>query len=312
MNWKAWIEDYFYFSRKDRIGLYILLFLIAATFLLPHLLSRPPKQFITGMDSAWMATNLHTEPSHRDTAEDFPGTEYRKYYKETPDEPDKMRGELFYFDPNRLTPAEGKRLGLRDRTMQTLQNYLRKGGRFQQPADLKKIYGLHEDEYERLAPYVRFDPLETPALKKESRPPPVEKRSRTITSFDINSSDSIEWIALPGIGERLASRIIHFREHLGGFYAIDQVAETYGLPDSTFQKIKPYLLLQHADIRRLDINRASVEELKAHPYIKWNIANAIVQYRSQHGNFAKPEEIKNIALVDEALYQKLSPYIEIK
>ncbi|NJL77073.1 MAG: helix-hairpin-helix domain-containing protein, partial [Saprospiraceae bacterium] len=37
-----------------------------------------------------------------------------------------------------------------------------------------------------------------------------------------------------------ANRIVKFREALGGFASVEQVAETYQLPDSTFQKIKPF------------------------------------------------------------------------
>ena len=48
-------------------------------------------------------------------------------------------------------------------------------------------------------------------------------------------------VRFPGIGAKLASRIIHFRGKLGGFYQIEQVGETFGLPDSSFQKIKYYL-----------------------------------------------------------------------
>ena len=117
---------------------------------------------------------------------------------------------------------------------------------------------------------------------------------------------------MPGIGSKLAQRIIAFRNKLGGFYSIDQVGETYLLPDSTFQKIKPKLILGSNNFKQININIASIDEMKMHPYLRYNLANAIFQYRQQHGNFNSVEEIKKIMLVTETAYIKISPYLIIK
>ena len=47
-----------------------------------------------------------------------------------------------------------------------------------------------------------------------------------IQSVDINTADTTAFISLPGIGSKLAARIVNFRDKLGGFYSIDQVGET--------------------------------------------------------------------------------------
>ena len=125
---------------------------------------------------------------------------------------------------------------------------------------------------------------------------------------DINDADSIAFIALPGIGPRLASRILNFREKLGGFYSSDQLSEVYGLPDSTFQNIRQYLHLA-GSVKTININTASKDELRVHPYIRWNLANAIVEYRNQHGNFQSLEDLKNISVIDETTYNKLIHYL---
>ena len=128
--------------------------------------------------------------------------------------------------------------------------------------------------------------------------------------IDINEADTAAFIALPGIGPKLASRIVNFRDKLGGFYAVDQVKETYGLPDSTFQKIRPYLQLNGAP-KKLNVNTATKDELNAHPYIRWNLANAIVEYRNRHGNFKSLEELKNIAVMEEAVFDRIVPYLDL-
>ncbi|MBS1936130.1 MAG: helix-hairpin-helix domain-containing protein, partial [Bacteroidetes bacterium] len=223
-----------------------------------------------------------------------------------------VKTTLFYFDPNTASSDQWKKLGLRDKTIRTINNYLSKGGKFRMATDLKKIYGLREEEYQRISPYVQIENV----VEKENKDEPrfttsSHKDFSRISDIDINTTDTSALIALPGIGNKLASRIINFREKLGGFYSVDQVAETYGLPDSTFQKIKPHLKVNDVTVRKININTTDANVLKQHPYIKWNIANAIVQYRLQHGTFKSIEEIQQIAIITQELFRKIAPYLSI-
>ena len=151
---------------------------------------------------------------------------------------------MFYFDPNTLSKEGWQKLGIRDKTIKTIENYLSKGGHFRKPEDLQRVYGLRKNEYERLAPFIKIQPESKEhteknfAAKNSSAENHVPLKSYRSLPVDINSADTSAFIALPGIGSKLAARIINFRDKLGGFYSIDQVRETFGLPDSTFQKIK--------------------------------------------------------------------------
>jgi DNA uptake protein ComE-like DNA-binding protein len=144
--------------------------------------------------------------------------------------------------------------------------------------------------------------------------PAVRKRDTTYTRkrliIDVNSADSITWTSLPGIGPVLASRIIRFRNKLGGFYAISQVRETYGLADTTFVKIQPYLQLNTVSLKNLDINQLDEKSLAQHPYIRYKMARLIVLYRNNNGPFRHAEELLDIPLVDDSIYRKLEPYIK--
>jgi competence ComEA-like helix-hairpin-helix protein len=226
------------------------------------------------------------------------------------------KGKLFYFDPNKISGDGWEKLGLRDKTIQTIQNYLRKGGHFKKPEDLQKVYGLRPEEYERLASYIQIESASVSNNEEELVPGKKLNEDQQVKNFtprysaiEINSADTTAFITLPGIGSKLAARIVNFREKLGGFYSIEQVGETFGLPDSTFQKIKQYLKLENPSLKKININTASIEELKAHPYIKWGIANPIVAYRNEHGNFTKLEDIKKIVVVTDVIYQKIIPYL---
>ena len=89
-------------------------------------------------------------------------------------------------------------------------------------------------------------------------------------------------------------------------------AETYGLPDSTFQKIKPYLKIENAIVRKININTATLEELKNHPYIRYNIATPIISYRNEHGFFLKIEDLKKVMAVTNEIFNKIAPYLTIQ
>jgi competence protein ComEA len=84
------------------------------------------------------------------------------------------------------------------------------------------------------------------------------------------------------------------------------------LPDSTFLKIKPYLIIGDISIKKINLNTADANLLKQHSYIKWNLANAIVQYRLQHGDLKTINELQNIALTTPEVFAKISPYLEIE
>jgi competence protein ComEA len=207
---------------------------------------------------------------------------------------------------------------LRDKTIQTILKYRSKGGRFKTPQDLGKIYGLRPEELNRILPYVKIDKEPTPSINykdddgyKNTTTNYNKTYTVAIKTIDINTSDTTAFISLPGIGSKLASRIINFRNKLGGFYAVEQVAETYGLPDSTFQRIKSFLQLGNSTVYQFSVNTDDAKTLQQHPYIKWNIANAIVQYRQQHGTFKNLDELEQIAIISAEQLKKMKPYLKL-
>ena len=135
---------------------------------------------------------------------------------------------------------------------------------------------------------------------------------KRIQPFDINTGDTTAFIALPGIGSKLALRIVTFRDKLGGFLSVSQIAEVYGLKDSVFQIIKPYLKCDVNGVHKIEINIAARDELKNHPYIRWSIADAIVSYRDQHGPFTSAADFRKIESVDAEALEKMMPYISFK
>lgn len=322
LNWRKTITSYFTFTRKDRIGILLLLTIIVALLFSPRLISYSTGSSTVFADSSWISALRKLEAndsSQRQLAYSGSGEENPasyQYDRTKNNYPGSIPAQLFPFDPNTLSGEGWKKLGLRDKTIQTIRNYTSKGGRFRKPEDLQHIYGLNKREYERLLPYVNIAPTNT--IAKEKSGFLDAGKETTITKYqryavtDINIADTTAFIALPGIGSKLAARIVNFRDKLGGFYSVEQVRETFGLPDSTFQKIKQYLQVTTPVIKKININTATVDELKAHPYIRYLIGNPLVLYRKEHGPYSKPEDIKKVAVVTEAVFAKIAPYLTVE
>jgi len=325
VRWGEFIKDYLTFTRKERIGILTVVSVILLTLFLPDILSNTARNRPIKMDTTWMEAVKRSEIKVQDSLDDnYQKNDNENAYayqydkrKSSYNKTDITKGELFYFDPNTITGSEWKRLGIREKIIKTIENYRNKGGRFYKPEDLQRIYGLRDDEYERLKPYIKIESnapktneaFVSPEPKDEIQPSKTYGARYSI--IDVNTSDTTAFISLPGIGSKLAARIITFREKLGGFYSVEQIGETYGLPDSTFQKIRQWLKLDNPSVKKININIATFDELKTHPYIKYNLANPIVAYRNEHGAFSKVEDIKKVMAVTDEIYKKIAPYLTL-
>lgn len=220
-------------------------------------------------------------------------------------------GVLFRFDPNSASESDFLKLGLPIRTVKSILKYREKGGRFYKKEDFSKIYTLDAKDFQRLLPYI--DIVNTSEKKTYTAyESPKEAFMKSGKKIEINSAEIADWMLLKGIGEGYSKRIVNYRTALGGFLSVDQVAEVYGLPDSVFQQIKPYLSLNpEVQIQRIKINSATEEELAAHPYIRKFMAANILKLRNDIQKFQSLEDLRHVPLINEEKYRKIAPYLVI-
>ncbi|SEP60334.1 helix-hairpin-helix domain-containing protein [Neolewinella agarilytica] len=232
-----------------------------------------------------------------------------------PEEPEPVVAALqFSFDPNTISADSFQLLGFPAWQAKSLLRY--RGDRaitFRRATDLRRVKSLDSALVEAVIPLVRLAPPTSTApaaapttytYKPKVPPPPPG-------SVDINTADTSVWKSIPGIGSYRAKRIVRFREVLGGFVSVNQVGETRGLPDSTFQAIMPYLKASPVP-RPLVINRATYDELKRHPYINRNLANSIVKNREKFGRFNGPEDLRRLRLITDKNLPTLLPYFSFE
>lgn len=256
-------------------------------------------------------------------------SQYQNYNYDKPSYNSKSPNVVHYkpFDPNTTSAEEMTAAGVPKFVANIIVKYRSKGGKFKKKEDLTKIYGVSPDLYERLEPYIALpsaenDATQTPQaqvteLSKNSLPnenypqnkPTNYPAKEVATAFDLNRCDTTDLKKLKGIGSGYAKRIIKFRESLGGFTAVEQVKETFGLPPETADEILKFATLRLSPVRKLKISQATQEELDRHPYINATQARVMVAYRQQNG-IKSAEDLRKIKVLDEATIQRILPYLE--
>lgn len=132
-------------------------------------------------------------------------------------------------------------------------------------------------------------------------------KSRPLEPLDLNMADSIELVRLPGIGTATAMKIIRYRERLGGYTEITQLAEIDGLPDSL---MKWFIITDTIPVSRIAVNKATLAELRRHPYIDFYQARAIVEFRNERGAIKSPEQLSFLEEFTAQDLIRLEPYLD--
>lgn len=237
----------------------------------------------------------------------------------------------FPFNPNVIKVQDWIRLGLKNYLAKRIEKYKSKGGYFKYKSDLRKIYGFPDWLYTKLEPYIllpekkdngnhqltvknasphkKYDDSTTNSQQKT---PHFTKKPTIIQPFDINTADTTTLRQISGIGAVLSERIIKFRNRLGGFYALHQIKEVYGLPPKVQNELLKYARLQKPNYVRIHINSATLNELKKHPYIRYPLAKVLINYRLQHGRYADAEDLRKIKIMDAEILEKLKPYLSFE
>lgn len=305
------LKNWLSFSKKERSALLILIVSVGLFFLVPYLF---PKKEI----SLPNVNNLTETVSSKTQMEN---------------------GTLFVFDPNTIDSAGFKKLGLRDKTIMTILHYRAKGGHFKNPEDIRKIYGLHKEDADKLIPFIQIANRSNQTYIASNTS--LEKKQSYTFPLEVNKAGVDHWAALPGISVGLAQRIVHFRDAVHGFKSIEQVGKTYGLSSQAFVNIKPLLRLTKEQpteplpsntdpasltamqavstiehkipaSEKFNINTATEQELLSQKRIPKSLAKAIVIYREQHGLYQQVADIRKIVFVNDEIFTRVEPYLKVE
>lgn len=133
-----------------------------------------------------------------------------------------------------------------------------------------------------------------------------------IEPVELNTASAEQLITLNGIGEGYASRILKYREIIGGYIAKEQLLHVYGLDSTLYQKIKNDVWVNPSLVKKYNINEDSEEELAKCRRIGYKRAKVLVNYRNQHGKFSSVKDLLKTRVFNDSLLYLIEPYILIQ
>lgn len=223
----------------------------------------------------------------------------------------KTVAENVVIDPNVATYEQFLDAGFSVKQAKHCLNYRNKGGHFRKKEDLKKIYSISEQDYDRLVLHISISEQKTKQLdipRKEEKKP--ENQNKKIFRVNINTCDTTELKQIPGIGGFRAKKIIERREKLGGFYAVEQLYTVYSLDSLAVNTIREYIIIDTNQIKRININTATFKEINKHPLISYEQTKNIVDYRKIVGEIKDVEELRTNHIVNPNDFEILQFYIK--
>lgn len=302
-----WIRELFSFSRKERNGivglLFIIFLLLVMSKLIPLFIARDQTDF-----SKWDAeVNAY-----------LAGNEKTLTAKNTL--------HPAAFNPNNVDSGSLVNMGLPPKLIANWLKYLKKGGRFTDKQGVKKIFGMTPGLYEQLDSFIVIPRLKIAKVNESgnyrssnksgdriSRDTNVwqtwsKKETKPVMVQELNSTDSLHLIDIPGIGPVFASRIIRYRNLLGGYYSVSQLREVYGMRDENYMAVSQYFTADDSSVKKLNVNFSTVQELGRHPYVGLRVARKICNLRDKTGKFSSPENLSPVVTGDSL--KKLIPYMK--
>lgn len=314
---KSWIRNYFSFTQRETNGFILLLLLLALVAVSPFL--REPSN--APYDPTTDQQILDSLAAQLETAPYAPARRY------TPRAAQPISPELLQpFDPNKTTQAQWEQFGLPAYVAERLIKYREKANGFTHKSQIARIYGFPPALFAQLAPYIQL-PDDKPAseypypTKQPNRTyanfpikekPAFTKKTFRLTPFDINAADTAQLKKIRGIGAKLSARIVKFRDKLGGFRNMQQVAEVYGLTPETVDSLRKYTFVSEGFApSKLNLNAVTLDQLRQHPYVGFNLARHIIAYRTQHGPFQTLDDLQKIKTIDAAKFTQLKSYFTL-
>lgn len=241
--------------------------------------------------------------------------------------------QLFEFDPNTIEYHDLVRLGFTRGEALGIIKYRERGKVFEIPEDFAACYQVSEEIYRRLEPYIaigerfRLKPLDWAATRGEDVPASLRgadgdvaiqdtisgllrtSSPRNDVLVDLNTADSAALISVSGIGERTVSGIMEYRERLGGFVAVEQLAEVRGVTEQNYERMIEQIYVDPAAVQKININFAPAKSLAAHPYMKAAALRKLLKQRQLEGGWRSLEELKADDIFTGEELSKLGPYL---
>lgn len=293
-------KDFFYYTKSERL---VILLLLAIALLLLGIWAiteylRPVEVPVTLSESEEIDSFLAN-------------LEEQEKIRKSHTPKNEISAVLQPFDPNTADSVLLRQLGLPVYIVRNILKYRAKGGVFRSPESFSRIYGLKEEVYQKLKPYITIAPLvsvshvRTDTFRQLKDTIPYIPKYEEGTIVDLNKADTSILKRIPGIGSTLARMIVVYRQRLGGFYDVSQLQEV----PHVGVELNKWFVVTPAGLHKIQVNSASLDKLRSHPYMDFYKAKAIMEYRRKRGKIKGLSQLSMFEEFTEKDLKRLSPYL---
>ena len=297
-------EKVFLLTGEQWLGLLILGVIIAATLVGMKYLQPADEPTILVEDS--IKTDFKDYQLKQDS---LYKAKWKKTYKR-----DTIAIQMQVFDPNTVDSMTLLHLGFKPWQAKNMLKYRAKGGKYRKKEDIKKLYGMTDSMYLALTPYIyikdsivvdsaRIDSVHMDSLPKWNR-------TKKDTILNLRTADTTELKLIRGIGSYRAKMIVRYREQLGGYARVEQIMEARGMDKVIADSILPHFYIDSVVVNKIPINHIRPEVLQRHPYLNFEQAKAIYEYRRKHIRIKSAEELKKIKGLSPTDIEKILIYLD--
>ena len=226
--------------------------------------------------------------------------------------------KIYPFNPNFISDYKGYQLGMSTEEIDRLHQFRSKGKYVNSTSDFQRITKVSDSLLNKISLYFKFPSWTQQEISKQSNPRMsfnyrVKKDTMTISSKDLNLATLSDFLAIEGVEEALAKRIINYRTKLQGFYFTDQIYEVQNLDKTLGSRILETFTLKTIPlIKKVNINTASFKEILALPYIDYDLCVKIFDLRDEVAELQEISELKKIEGFPLSKYDRIVVYLYAK
>lgn len=220
-------------------------------------------------------------------------------------------------DLNKASRQELLELGFSDKLCETFLRFRESGAAFYSASDVRKVYGINDELWERIAPYVHFPEPQEKGVEEirsmgQVASEPQRKKNHdnsSIPQVNLNHADTFQLMTIPGIGKVFAGRILGYRELLGGYVTKEQLLEVYGMTVERFHQCTSFVYIDADSLRKLSLNRADFSTLLRHPYLATKQVQTLLAFRAYTDSTITYQGLLENRVLDTAHLRKILPYL---
>lgn len=210
------------------------------------------------------------------------------------------------FNPNYMSDYRGYLLGLTPEELDRLWEFREKRGMLYTLADFQKVTKISDSMLQIVRPKLKFPrKWKTPVYK-------TKKREHKITIKGINSATYNDLIAVKGIGDYRAKKILELREKLQGITYMYQLKSVWKLPESVYKELESnFEVLQKPKLNTINVNEATLKQLMSVFYIDYKLARRILDFRTEFAEITNLAALKKIEEFPLEKYELISLYLRV-